>query len=57
MSQNGFGLAPKGSPGDAQKYKDAGIDIIVSKSMGLEEVIILNKGVISTTSVSTQKLN
>lgn len=44
------------TPEAAAKYKEAGIDVIVSKSMGLEEVIILNRDIIVSKTVSVEKI-
>lgn len=40
------------SPEKAKKYYDSGIDVIITKSVGLEEVIIINKDVITSQSKS-----
>ena len=44
------------SPEKAKEYYDAGIDVIITKSASLEEVIILNKDVITSKSMTESLL-
>lgn len=55
INPDGMGL-PRIPVGKAKEYYDAGIDIIITKSAGYEEVIILNKDVILSKVMSAESL-